>query len=35
VMRRAIAAALARQSHHVSRALDELAERSAFKVEQS
>ncbi len=35
VMRRAIAAALARQSHQVSRALDELAERSAFKVEQS
>ena len=30
-MRRAIAAALARQAHQVSRALDELAERSAFK----
>jgi hypothetical protein len=32
-MRRAIAAALARQSHQVSRALDELAEHSAFKAE--
>jgi predicted N-acyltransferase len=30
-LRRAIAAALARQAHQVSRALDELAERSAFK----
>jgi predicted N-acyltransferase len=34
VMRRAIAAALARQSRQVSRALDELTERSAFKSEQ-
>jgi predicted N-acyltransferase len=31
-MRRAIAAALARQSHQVSRALDELAEHTAFKA---
>jgi uncharacterized protein len=31
-MRRAIVAALARQSHQVSRALDELAERTAFKA---
>ncbi|HEV3018567.1 MAG TPA: GNAT family N-acetyltransferase [Burkholderiaceae bacterium] len=30
-LRRAIAAALTRQSHHVTRALDELTERSAFK----
>jgi hypothetical protein len=32
VMRRAIAAALARQSHQVARALDELGERTAFKA---
>jgi predicted N-acyltransferase len=30
-LRRAIAAALARQSHQVARAIDELTERSAFK----
>jgi predicted N-acyltransferase len=34
VMRRAIAAALARQSHQVARALDELGERTAFKDRQ-
>jgi uncharacterized protein len=32
VMRRAIAAALARQSHQVALALDELGERTAFKA---
>jgi predicted N-acyltransferase len=32
VMRRAIVAALARQSHQVSQALDELSERTAFKA---
>jgi hypothetical protein len=31
-LRRAIAAALTRQSHHVSHAIDELTERSAFKA---
>jgi uncharacterized protein len=35
MMRRAISAALARQSHQVSRALDELAEHSAFKAIES
>jgi predicted N-acyltransferase len=35
VMRRAITAALARQSRQVHRAIDELSERSAFKTEQS
>ena len=34
-LRRAIAAALLRQSHHVNRAIDELTERTAFKADQA
>jgi predicted N-acyltransferase len=35
VMRRAITAALARQSRQVHRAIDELSERSAFKAAEN